>query len=731
MTRSLEKALAIAVAAAMLAVSLVLFAAADTAKLGTVYGLSSSGTNLRVRSGPGTGHAQVTVGGEKLNVYNGDTVSVLETVDCDDSSAASYPKWYKISFQKNGSAVGGYVPTDFVKIKEQTGTITEDFEKSMEAFPESYRAALRELHTYYPKWQFVALNTGLEWSRVITEETKPGQNYVDTAAPVSHRSTNPGSYDWTTDTWIKANSRQYNASTAIVSYYIDPRNSLDERHIFQFESLSFIEGIHTLAGVEQMISKTFMSGKTISNGKTNVSYAQAYMDAAQSSGVSPYHLAARTIQEVGYKGSGSVTGTVSGYEGIYNFYNIGAYSTLEQGLAWAKNSGSYGRPWNSQYKSIVGGAGFIAEGYISKGQNTLYLEKFDVYRSSDNNLFWHQYMQTLTAPYSESVTVYNNYLNIGMLDSAFTFIIPVYKNMPASPCVKPTADASPNNWLKTLSVDGFSLTPTFVCDGSTDYSLIVENNISSINVKASAVSGSAKVTGTGAVNLNVGTNTVTVKVTAGDGGVKDYKLTVVRKNSSGGTENTSSSVTSGGGVSSGASGTSSGGTSGGGSGSSATNSGSDPSSSAPAGSSAPVTSAVESGFKTEYRTDGEIISGISPGTEISGFVKALGLFGNAGATVVDASGKTLTSGSVGTGSKVTVNAGGTTQSFTVVVYGDTNGDGKIDAIDLLQIRRFMLGTHTLKGAFHSAGDTDRSGAVDAIDLLQVRKNMLGTYKIAQ
>ena len=78
-----------------------------------------------------------------------------------------------------------------------------------------------------------------------------------------------------------------------------------------------------------------------------------------------------------------------------------------------------------------------------------------------------------------------------------------------------------------------------------------------------------------------------------------------------------------------------------------------------------------------------------------------------------------------------MSADGKTQSFTVVVYGDTNGDGLIDAIDLLQIRKYMLKTYTLGGVYLSAGDTDRGGAVDAIDLLQVRKHILGAYKIAQ
>ncbi len=79
------------------------------------------------------------------------------------------------------------------------------------------------------------------------------------------------------------------------------------------------------------------------------------------------------------------------------FYNIKAVGNDPSvALLWAKGGAngtltSYGRPWNSPYKSIVGGAKFLGEGYINIGQNTLYFEKFDVSRSSGH--YTHQYMQ--------------------------------------------------------------------------------------------------------------------------------------------------------------------------------------------------------------------------------------------------------------------------------------------------------------------------------------------------
>ena len=132
------------------------------------------------------------------------------------------------------------------------------------------------------------------------------------------------------------------------------------------------------------------------------------MTAAKKSKVSPYHLASRVKQEVvinANKMSSSVSGTVSGYKGIYNFYNIGANNSVvaggavANGLKWAKTGKTYLRPWNNRYKSLVGGAQYIGKNYINMGQNTLYLEKFNV---TAKNRYNHQYMGNIEAPNNEA-----------------------------------------------------------------------------------------------------------------------------------------------------------------------------------------------------------------------------------------------------------------------------------------------------------------------------------------
>ena len=191
------------------------------------------------------------------------------------------------------------------------------------------------------------------------------------------------------------------------------------------------------------------------------SYVDIIMNAASESGVNPYILASMILQEQGSQGTGrSISGTVSGYQGYYNFFNIEAYqsgsmSAVERGLWWASQSGSYLRPWNSIEKSIRGGSVYYGENYVKKGQDTLYLKKFNVQGS---NLYKHQYMTNVQAAAAEGLTLSKI---TALANTTLEFSIPVYKNMPAGACVKPTLDGSPNNKLSALGVDGFALTPTF------------------------------------------------------------------------------------------------------------------------------------------------------------------------------------------------------------------------------------------------------------------------------
>ena len=174
-------------------------------------------------------------------------------------------------------------------------------------------------------------------------------------------------------------------------------------------------------------------------------YADLILKAAITSKVSPYHLASRIKQEVGpFLSHSSISGTVEGYKGLYNFYNIGATSSAEpmgaiiNGLKYARDGkgasqetkNKYLIPWDNKEKAITGGGIFIGSSYINVGQNTVYFQKFHVTDTKGEELFWHQYMTNVLAPYSESKSIYQGYKNNGLIDSPMHFIIPIYNNMP-------------------------------------------------------------------------------------------------------------------------------------------------------------------------------------------------------------------------------------------------------------------------------------------------------------
>lgn len=330
----------------------------------------------------------------------------------------------------------------------------------IENFPSSYQPYLRELAKKHPNWKFTALYTDLDWNYVIQQENVFGKNLVPKNYSDSWKNTTEGQYNVEVDKgWV-------DSSKQAVEYCMDPRNFLNEVRVFQFEGLAYDRSTNNLNGVEkilygtefyqQKVSYLDSSGNTINMNET---YGDLILRGAQTSLVSPYHLASRIKQEVGpFLSHSSISGTVAGFEGLYNFYNIGATSSTEpmgaikNGLQYAKDGkgasqetkNKYLIPWNTKERSITGGAIFIGSSYINVGQNTIYLQKFHVIDTNDSGLFWHQYMTNVLAPYSESKSIYNGYQKAEMLNTSMSFIIPVYNNMPNISTDSPNID--PNDF---------------------------------------------------------------------------------------------------------------------------------------------------------------------------------------------------------------------------------------------------------------------------------------------
>lgn len=149
----------------------------------------------------------------------------------------------------------------------------------------------------------------------------------------------------------------------------------------------------------------------------------------------------------------------------------------------------------------------------------------------------------------------------------------------------------------------------------------------------------------------------------------------------------------------------------------------------PEPSTIPISTIVTS---SGYRYTSKYISNIAVGTDVSTTKVTLeSVGGNATVSILDASGNVKTSGIIATGDKITINNEENTETLEVVIKGDTSGDGVINALDLLQVQKNILGTYTLTGAYLEAADTSKDGMVNALDLLQIQKSILGTYEIEQ
>ena len=433
------------------------------------------------------------------------------------------------------------------------GTVHPDFELELniQGFPDSYKPALRRLHEMYPQWVFQSYHTGLTWDEVIEEESIAGKNLIPNSKGIEWKSLETGAYNWKTDSFIVYDGSTWvTASKEAIAYYMDPRNFLDEKSVFQFEMLTYEASYQDEAGVENILKYTPLYATTYhyvdANGDTQtISYAETFIKAAEYTGVSPYHLASRVKQEV-VTGtstvSNSVTGTVSGFEGLYNFYNIGAYHStaaggaIANGLKYAKYGSTDDElndmaliPWDNRYNAIVGGAYILGSTYISRGQNTIYLQKFNV---TETSTYYHQYMANVEAPYAEGKKTAAAYSNLEHLPIVFS--IPVYLDMPEEVCAAPATALNPNNWLSKLTIqdlDGNTLavTPTFDGSSGQEYSLIVENSVDALEISAVTVSKKASVEGTGFVGLEEGHNEIVVTVIAENGDMKDYIITVIRE----------------------------------------------------------------------------------------------------------------------------------------------------------------------------------------------------------
>lgn len=325
------------------------------------------------------------------------------------------------------------------------------FENSIKGFPASYKPFLRTMHKKYPSWKFVPYKTNIKFATAVSKEAANNNSLIENYFSKFFKSNAKGDYFAGTKKYVAKDGGTWVSSNKnAVAYFMDPRNFLNTNFVYMFESLSYDASTQTQAGVEAVLNGTFMHKTNIcyinSKGKykkTKTKYSAQIIAAAKASNVNAYYIASKIRQEIGggrnskYAGmgaSGSVSGSYGSYKGIYNFYNIGAFTganPIASGLSWAKSGKTYSRPWNTPMKSINGGAKYIGDKYINCGQYTIYFERFNVNRSSRYGLYSHQYMTNVYGAAAEAMLTANAYKSMKIAGLSKKFIIPVFKKMPS------------------------------------------------------------------------------------------------------------------------------------------------------------------------------------------------------------------------------------------------------------------------------------------------------------
>ncbi len=615
-----------------------------------------------------------TPGGDKLTDVDNSTFLLyepkrLEVIETKTVNGKEYKK-LKTNYYSNNYE--GWIWSGYLK-DFRTYTTDDNYANSLKnkGFPDSYILPLTKLHAVYPNWNFEVskYGSGLNWNDVINGEYNPVYKNLISGPNESLRSTDGAAYN--AGTYTQFEPGWYAPSKQTIAFYMDPRNWLYDNTIFMFEQLSYNSKLHTSNAVQQILNGTFMQGSYEYNGK-QWTYADTFIEAGKQRNVSPIQLASRVIQEQGTTGSATINMQSDG-KTYYNHFNINAYGSdtatiVSNALKTAKAQG-----WTNPYLSILGGSATISNGYINIGQDTIYYQKFNTINSSDVSLYLHQYMANVRVLPSEANTTYNSYYKTGLINSSFTFKIPVYNNMPDKTTLSINNNA--DNTLKSLSVKECSLNPSFN-SAATDYTCNVSNNINQVTISATKSSQYSSLKGDGVIKLNSSSTIANIVVTAANGEEKIYKITINKVEP---------------------------------------------------GKESPADIISYLG----YNNSNNVVTGISLGTNRANIISNVkNKFNLASITIKDKNGNAKEDGIISTADQIIISINGKTTTFTVAIKGDANGDGKISTIDYAKSKNYILGVNNnLSGIYFSSLDINSDGKISTIDYAKIKKYILGDTSI--
>ncbi|MCD7840394.1 MAG: dockerin type I domain-containing protein [Erysipelotrichaceae bacterium] len=100
-------------------------------------------------------------------------------------------------------------------------------------------------------------------------------------------------------------------------------------------------------------------------------------------------------------------------------------------------------------------------------------------------------------------------------------------------------------------------------------------------------------------------------------------------------------------------------------------------------------------------------------------------------TIKDTSSKAITTGTVSTGMTMTLKTNKVTNTYTFVIRGDVSGDGKINSLDYIKIRNYIMNSTSLTAAQKLAADANNDSYISSKDYIRVRNTIMKTATITQ
>ena len=356
--------------------------------------------------------------------------------------------WHKATVIINGEARTGYINTNDVENRVSTQESLKGLALNNRTYIYSRASTNSPILRTYDRDSVLQFRTFTSnwYEATVILNGQPTIGYIhhsDVNTGVEYQTTD---YDYTFKEMIDLQMRMTPKANGIgtvvagrnlIEYYVNPANfSRESASYYQFLVLSKPAG----SDVNEI------NQKVLSNAGILTGRAQDFIDAGRLYNINEVYLLSHVLHETANGRSQLASGVEVNGKTVYNMYGIGAYDgcAVECGSKFAYEEG-----WFTPRDAIIGGAQWIENLYIARGQDTLYKMKWDPDAIERGRRFQYATHVSWAVLQTSRMSAIYNQLNHYFL----TYDIPNYREQPVS-----TSSTPPMNVIEYSSAIGGATT---------------------------------------------------------------------------------------------------------------------------------------------------------------------------------------------------------------------------------------------------------------------------------